>query len=1572
MFLYELKRRSFGWLKRHLFAARATPRAPFDAHWYLESNPDVAAAGLDPFQHFQRFGQFEGRLPMPPAQMLREPYYAESIATLNLMLWHGYSHNALPKLSTIADSTAHPPLERLQAEQSLADWYFCKGQVELARDALLRAFAHGREPSGALVAGLCRCYQVLNEYALSESLIDQYADALRPVDKTLLTGQLNHAFGQQGLAPVPSLESFQALADYSREEVMCARETTGGSASTHSEKPLVSIIVPVFNAGQGLRVAVQSLRAQAYQNIEIILVDDASTDDSYDVMCEMAKADSRIRLVSCSENLGAYGARNLGMQHADGDLVTVHDSDDWSHPAKLALQVEALNNNPDAAYSTTYWVRVLPDLRMLGSWMLSSPMLQLNHSSAMFRRSVLERCGLWHQVRVAGDTEYLRRVNSFFGKGIEVLPNLPLSLSLVHPQSLTQTKATHVSTIFFGLRRLYREAMDWRHRTLSVKTGQYLGQSARLIPSPLGNLPSPELNFNTLLIADFSRWSDEIDQLLHSVQDDLVLLHIPLTAESCMDPICDQVWEFCHSHGVVFLHPGIRISVELVILTSGDLVLQRPDSLPEVHLRDCASHSIDILHPAKQGHVRASMVHSLLASGGQIPSLAELFDVEFYVANNPDVVQAGGSPLSHFLRYGQAEGRQGFNHRALVLESRLWQGDVVEGDTVEHELSELASNEQHDHQIEAAYASWALARWHASFANWAEALHFSQLHFVQPGQLLAPGHRGPWLIWFTASLELARQATSDKTEKLQALQDEVQRAIAQQGLCADLILAAASVASAMVEPLVQREQLMSLWRELDFTMLGRAAGQSDASMLEFDDLPTLFAPVDDLVGAQSTLKANDKKHHKNTPLVSVIIPCHNSAQSLPTALRALLVQTWPALEVIVVDDASTDQSLRVLSSFEDLFSRKGIRLKIVRQPFNQGAYAARNRGLDLATGDLLTTHDADDWSHPQKIERQVKALIQDPKRAASMSHWVRANEQLQFSYWRPQSSWVHPNMSSLMFRRSVFEKLGYWDRVSVSGDTEFYYRILATYGFGSVVEVLPGTPLAFGRHSEASLTQQGATHIRTQFAGLRHDYIQAARQWHQQAGTAYMAAEPEQRPFAAPATMLRPSAQQIADEIYDERWYLSQYPDVKAAGVDGKKHFIRWGLAEGRVGGPRLASHQQGHYSGLDWQVNQNGKQMPVYMVFAHQVTMHQFGAERSLLDVIENWQVLGRNVVVVVPHDERRYTAALRRISQQVHVQPYTWWHAQRDPEPVVVAACQQLIEQYKPVAVYANTLTLWEPLLAAAASGVPGWVHVRELADGDEGLCQQLGTDAEGIRTHALAHADGLIANSQVVADFLRVDAQAADNMLVIPNQLSVERFQQLPSLPSASRSQPLQVGMLSSNIAKKGLADVIEIARSLAAKGTDIEFKLYGPENAYVDELKRSGLPANLTFMGYADDPLSALETLDVVLNLSHFKESFGRTVLEAMAAGRVVVCYDWGALSELVIEGAGVKVPFANTQAVSQVLAGLAGDKARLMQLSEAARERAATFDVERVRELWLTWLNRIEGVADEQIKANKGP
>lgn len=111
-------------------------------------------------------------------------------------------------------------------------------------------------------------------------------------------------------------------------------------------------------------------------------------------------------------------------------------------------------------------------------------------------------------------------------------------------------------------------------------------------------------------------------------------------------------------------------------------------------------------------------------------------------------------------------------------------------------------------------------------------------------------------------------------------------------------------------------------------------------------------------------------HHR--ALVSVVIPTYNSASTVERALRSVAAQTYRPIEVVVVDDASQDDTVRIVSEYAVPW------LRIVRCAINGGASAARNLGVEEAKGEYVAFLDSDDEWSPTKLETQVAAMEQHP------------------------------------------------------------------------------------------------------------------------------------------------------------------------------------------------------------------------------------------------------------------------------------------------------------------------------------------------------------------------------------------------------------------------------------------------------------------------------------------------------------------------------------------------------------------------------------------------------------------
>ena len=111
--------------------------------------------------------------------------------------------------------------------------------------------------------------------------------------------------------------------------------------------PLISVIVPVYDVGKYLSKCLDSLLAQTWRNLEIIVVDDGAPDGSWDIMQDYAARDSRVRIFR-KKNGGVSAARNFGMDAAEGEYLGFVDPDDWVSPHYLEWMAEAMQDSVEA------------------------------------------------------------------------------------------------------------------------------------------------------------------------------------------------------------------------------------------------------------------------------------------------------------------------------------------------------------------------------------------------------------------------------------------------------------------------------------------------------------------------------------------------------------------------------------------------------------------------------------------------------------------------------------------------------------------------------------------------------------------------------------------------------------------------------------------------------------------------------------------------------------------------------------------------------------------------------------------------------------------------------------------------------------------------------------------------------------------------------------------------------------------------------------------------------------------------------------------------------------------------
>lgn len=186
----------------------------------------------------------------------------------------------------------------------------------------------------------------------------------------------------------------------------------------------------------------------------------------------------------------------------------------------------------------------------------------------------------------------------------------------------------------------------------------------------------------------------------------------------------------------------------------------------------------------------------------------------------------------------------------------------------------------------------------------------------------------------------------------------------------------------------------------------------------------------------------------NSPKVSIIIPNYNYAKYIAETIDSVLAQTYPNFEVIVVDDGSKDDSLKILEKYAG-------QIKVIKQQ-NQGVSRARNNGAANSAGEYLAFLDADDVWLPAKLERQMQRFFEDSE--VGLVHcsmkFIDIEGKITGESRKGKEGWVAEELlklkegvvigagSTAVVKRALFDKIkGFDHRLTTAADWEFCYRI---------------------------------------------------------------------------------------------------------------------------------------------------------------------------------------------------------------------------------------------------------------------------------------------------------------------------------------------------------------------------------------------------------------------------------------------------------------------------------------------------------------------------------------------------
>jgi len=179
-----------------------------------------------------------------------------------------------------------------------------------------------------------------------------------------------------------------------------------------TENPSISVVMPVCNALPFLEESIKSILSQTLSDFEFVILDDASTDESIEVLRQWSLRDTRIRLYESNEHLGLAASSNAVVAKARAPLIARMDADDISHPDRLLRQMNTMKDRPDVAAVGTLCNGIDAtgrEVRPRDRWRVlrRSNYIPFPHGSAMFRHEVFDQVGGYDENAFGGEDQDL-------------------------------------------------------------------------------------------------------------------------------------------------------------------------------------------------------------------------------------------------------------------------------------------------------------------------------------------------------------------------------------------------------------------------------------------------------------------------------------------------------------------------------------------------------------------------------------------------------------------------------------------------------------------------------------------------------------------------------------------------------------------------------------------------------------------------------------------------------------------------------------------------------------------------------------------------------------------------------------------------------------------------------------------------------------------------------------------------------------------------------------------------------------------------------------------------------------
>lgn len=358
--------------------------------------------------------------------------------------------------------------------------------------------------------------------------------------------------------------------------------------------PIVSVILTTFNPARAeLTTSLTSILRQTLRDIEIVIVDDGSGTEARNLIDHLAEQDDRIKVVHAVRNGGTYKARNIGLSASSGEYVTGQDDDDWSHPARLAEQVEFMESHPEVSGCRIESITCLPDLSRLR---LGYKAYGANASSLMMHRRTFALTGGYLEARKAADTELHRRAEKLTGRPIADIAK-PLAIVRIAHESLSRSDFR--AGWSHPARRQFKSSYTHWHATATRSELTLAGNSAPMLNIPTrfrvdGAVRLPHLD--VVLAGDWRQYGgpqksmiEEIRALVaHGFKVGVMQLEAPRFMTKVLKPLTPHVQQLINDGTVEEVLYDDEVNIDLLVLRYPPILQFAPDAPSRLRVRRMA------------------------------------------------------------------------------------------------------------------------------------------------------------------------------------------------------------------------------------------------------------------------------------------------------------------------------------------------------------------------------------------------------------------------------------------------------------------------------------------------------------------------------------------------------------------------------------------------------------------------------------------------------------------------------------------------------------------------------------------------------------------------------------------------------------------------------------------------------------------------------------------------------------------------------------------------------------------------------------------------------------------------